>query len=106
MVEGIEKKEKMKTGSKVVCTDDRFPTEIFIYYNCLPVKDRVYTIRQMGVGINHKGEAGEIVVYLKELENPVSSKPPHPERGFAAWRFRELEQPAEAESMTEELAEA
>lgn len=96
----------MRNGSKVVCVDDRFPTEILIFYNALPIKDRTYTIREMGIGIDHKGEPGEVVVYLAELKNPCSSKPPHPERGFAQWRFREIEPPAQAEETADELAEA
>jgi len=96
----------MREGSKVVCVDDRFPPEILIYYNGLPIKDRTYTVRGMGVGISHKGEPGEIVVYLNELKNPVSAKPPHPERGFASWRFREIEPPKEAEELADELVEA
>ena len=96
----------MRTGSKVICVDDRFPTEILIYYNALPLKDRTYAVRGMGVGISHTGDPGEIVVYLNELKNPLSAKPPHPERGFAAWRFREIQPPAEAEEQAEELVEA
>ena len=60
----------------------------------------------MGVGIDHKGEPGEIVVNLNELKNPVSAKPPHPERGFALWRFREIEPPKEAEELADEHVEA
>ncbi|MBM3913552.1 MAG: hypothetical protein FJ351_03790 [Sphingomonadales bacterium] len=89
----------MRKGSKVVCVDDRFPPELFIYYTQLPLKDRTYTVRDMGVGISHKGEVGEVVVYLVELTNPASSKPPHPERGFAQWRFREIEPPVESEEV-------
>jgi hypothetical protein len=96
----------MRAGSKVVCVDDRFPTEILIYYNALPLKDRTYIIRGMGIGVSHKGEPGEIVVYLEELKNPYSAKPPHPERGFAQWRFREIEPPAEEHEQAEELVEA
>ena len=96
----------MRTGSKVVCVDDRFPTEILIYYNALPLKDRTYTVRGMGVGIGTDGNLGEIVVYLNELKNPRSTKPPHPERGFASWRFREIQPPAEAEEQAQELVEA
>jgi hypothetical protein len=103
------KKEGEKTvraGSKVVCVDDRFPTELLLYYNALPLKDKTYKVRGMGVGISHNGEPGEIVVYLEELKNPCSAKPPHPERGFAQWRFREIEPPAEAEEQALELAGA
>lgn len=87
----------MREGSKVVCVDDRFPVEIFIHYSQLPIKDKIYTIRGMGIGISTTGEMGEVVVYLSELKNPCSNKPPHPERGFAQWRFREIEPPAEEE---------
>ena len=96
----------MRAGSKVVCVDDRFPPEILIYYNALPLKDRVYKVRGMGVGIALNGEPGEIVVYLEGLENPKSTTPPHPERGFAEWRFREIEPPAEEHEQADELVEA
>jgi len=96
----------VRTGSKVVCVDDRFPTELLIYYNALPIKDRVYVVRGMAVGLSSQGEPGEIVVYLEGLENPRSTKPPHPERGFAEWRFREIEPPKEAHETADELAEA
>jgi hypothetical protein len=101
-----ERQKTMRAGSKVVCVDDRFPPEILIYYNGLPLKDRTYTVRDVGVGISHKGEPGEIVVYLNEIENPKSAKPPHPERGFAEWRFREIEPPIETseEALEEALA--
>lgn len=108
MAKGAEKERKktVRAGSKVVCVDDRFPPEILIYYNGLPIKDRTYTVREMGVGISVKGEPGEIVVYLNEIENPKSAKPPHPERGFAEWRFREIEPPAEDHEQADELVEA
>jgi len=100
----------MRIGSKVVCVDDRFPTEILLFYNSLPIKDKVYLVRGMGVGISLDNQPGEVVVYLEGLNNPCSSKPPHPERGFAQHRFRELEPPAEdtqeAECPQEELATA
>lgn len=92
----------MREGSKVVCVDDRFPPEIFLHYDCVPIKDKVYVIRGVGVGISLQGEPGEVVVYLVGMENPCSSKPPHPERGFAQWRFREIE-PPKADSRVEEL---
>ena len=100
----------MRSGSKVVCLDDRFPAEILVYYNSLPIKDRIYIVRDMGIGIGLDGQPGEVVVYLEGLENPGSSVPPHAERGFAQHRFAELEPPAEdaqeAECPWEELAEA
>jgi hypothetical protein len=98
------REKTVRTGSKVVCVDDRFPPEIIAFYNHLPIKDRHYTIRGVGIGISTNGEPGEVVVYLEGLPNPCSSVPPHPERGFAQHRFREIEPPVEAE--IEELEEA
>lgn len=95
---------QMRQGSKVVCINDSFPTDILGFYNNLPIKDRTYIVRDMGIGVALNGEPGEVVVYLEGLPNPCSTTPPHPERGFNAERFRELEPPAETE--VEELAEA
>lgn len=92
----------MVEGTKVVCVDDLFPKEVLKYYTNLPVKDKVYTIRSVEVGIGIDGQAGEVAVTLVELSNPVSNKYPHRERGFKAERFRELEPIKEHE---EELAE-
>ena len=89
------KGQKMTGGSKVLCVDDRFPTDLLIYYTCLPIKGKVYVVRDLGIGISANGEPGEVVVYLEGMQNPCSSKPPHPERGFAQFRFREIEPPAE-----------
>jgi hypothetical protein len=100
----------VRQGSKVICVDDRFPTDLLLHYNSLPIKDKVYVVRGMGVGISLDGQQGEVVVYLEGLQNPCSSVPPHPERGFAQHRFRELEPPAEdtqeAECPWEDLATA
>ena len=93
----------MVSGTKVVCVDDRFPPEIFIYYTNLPIKDKVYTIRDVEVGVGLNGEAGEIAVTLVEISNPVSKVPPHRERGFKVERFRELEPPVEVEEEIEEV---
>jgi len=103
------KKAREKTvtiGSKVVCVDDRFPPDILAFYNALPVKDRHYTIRGIGRGVALNGEAGEVVVYLEGINNPLSTTPPHPERGFAQHRFREIEPAPSEEAEIEELEEA
>ena len=34
------RQKTVKAGSKVVCVDDRFPPDILVYYNSLPLKDR------------------------------------------------------------------
>jgi hypothetical protein len=90
------------SGTKVICVDDRFPPEILIYYTNLPLKDKVYTIRDVEVGIGLNGEAGEIAVTLVEIANPVSEVPPHRERGFKVERFRELEPMVETEEYVEQ----
>ena len=92
----------MVSGTKVICVDDLFPTSILQYYTNLPLKDKVYTIRDVEVGVGINGEAGEIAVTLVELSNPVSKTPPHRERGFKVERFRELEPPVEVEEEIEE----
>jgi hypothetical protein len=52
------REKTVRTGSKVVCVDDRFPPEIIAFYNHLPIKDRHYTIRGVGIGISHQRRAG------------------------------------------------
>jgi hypothetical protein len=79
-----------------------FPTSILQYYTNLPLKDKVYTIRDVEVGVGINGEAGEIAVTLVEISNPVSKVPPHRERGFKVERFRELEPQVEVEEEIEE----
>ena len=96
----------MRAGSRVICVDDKFPADLLLFYNCLPIKDRIYVVRDMGVGLSSTGEQGEIVVYLEGMPNPCSSVPPHPERGFAEWRFREIEPPAEEHDEAETLVRA
>ena len=92
----------MVSGTKVICIDDLFPTGVLNYYTNLPVKDKVYTIRDVEVGVGIDGQAGEIAVTLVELINPTSEKYPHRERGFKVERFRELEPLVEVEEEIEE----
>jgi hypothetical protein len=95
----------MREGSKVVCVDDSFETGIINLYKMLPIKDKVYTVRGMSVGVSTTSEAGEIAVYLVGLENPCSNVHPFPERGFKIERFREIEEPvAEAVEYAEEMS--
>ena len=100
------REKTVTTGSKVVCVDDRFPPDLLAFYNALPNKDRQYVVRGIGIGVALNGEAGEVVVYLEGLNNPCSTTPPHPERGFAQYRFREIEPVPGEEAKIEELEEA
>jgi len=92
----------MREGSKVVCIDDTFPTQVLNFYTDLPKKGKIYTIRTIEVGIGLNGQEGEIAVTLKEIVNPASKMPPHRERGFLQERFAELEPDKEAENIKEE----
>jgi len=80
----------MMTGQKVVCVDDVFPPAAKRLYLALPVKDRIYVVRQVSLGVNWKAEPGEVCLLLVGLHNPRSTKPPFPERGFNSERFRPL----------------
>jgi hypothetical protein len=95
----------MISGQKVVCIDDKFPIGIEKFYTALPKAGIVYVIRDVCLGVNWKAEPGEISVTLLGLHNPKSNKPPFPERGFKAERFRPLEEKTE-EIEKEELCKA
>lgn len=86
----------MTIGQKVVCIDGNFDPCIAKFYTALPIEGQVYVIRNVVMGISAKdpkGENGcEVCFYLVGLHNPRSSKPPHPERGFNAERFRPLDE--------------
>ena len=90
-------------GQKVVCVNDVFPDAIKKFYWKLPVKGVTYTIRDLVPGIDPVGEAGEMCVYLVELINPCSDKPPYPERGFKAEPLRPLETDTESEWETDDV---
>jgi hypothetical protein len=95
--------QAMTVGSKVVCVDDKFPLGIEKFYTALPKAGVVYVIREMSVGINLQGEEGEVCVLLVGLNNPRSSKPPFPERGFKAERFRPLDELKEENARRESV---
>lgn len=85
----------MCVNQKVVCVDDKFHPALAKHYTALPVKDQVYVIRQVSLGVNWQGVAGEVCLLLVGLHNPKSSKAPFPERGFTSERFRPLDEKAE-----------
>lgn len=49
----------MTSGTKALCVDDRFPPEIVAFYDQLPVKNRIYTIRDIGIGVSVSGQPGK-----------------------------------------------
>jgi hypothetical protein len=99
----------MIKGQKVVCINDSFPQFILAIYRQLPVKGKVYTVREVFLGrekVVKGGETATVGLLLEELRNP-----PDPflegkeELGFASERFAPLEEvPATAEAEEEEEA--
>lgn len=79
----------MKAGDKVVCVDDKFPPHLAVRYRSLPLKGRVYVVRETRIEVGEVRN-GELALLLAGIHNPK-----HPkfgiERGFYATRFRKLE---------------
>lgn len=88
-------------GERVVCVDDNIHPEIAFMYTALPEKGKVYTIRDCEPGRSKwvTGQGGwdsvDMKVLLQELQNPIDPstvKGCPGELGFAARRFRPLEE--------------
>lgn len=94
----------MQVGQRVVCINDDFEPWVHEYYDQLPVKGKVYTIRavSLGRGTLVGSEMAEVKLLLEELHNQTD---PHhkggEELGFRSDRFAPLE-----EREDEETAEA
>jgi len=84
----------MIKGQKVVCINDTFPEIIRAIYKELPVKDNIYTIREVFLGrekIVRGGDTATVGLLLVELKNPPD--PFHQgeqELGFSSERFAPL----------------
>ena len=108
----------MKVGARVVCVDDVFPGAIREFYTALPVKGRVYTVREVSLGReklavvkdgkivpNGASDAGVTVrILLHELVNPLDPFHGRAELGFNAERFREIEEEHAEEAREEALS--
>ncbi len=92
-------------GQRVVCINDDFEPWVYDLYKALPKKDKVYTVRAIGMGrsnpqfalnedaeIKLTGAEFDFLILLKELLNPDD---PHSnvkqELGFRAERFAPLQ---------------
>jgi len=97
----------MKEGQKVVCVDDAAPIFLRMHYTSWIKKGTVYVIRGVFLGVDAKtASPGEVGVYLLGIHNPLSKKPPFPERGFNSSRFRPIEElPARTEKEDVEIEE-
>ena len=83
----------MQVGQRVVCINDTFESWVHEYYDQLPEKGQVYTIRAMslGRGTLRGSDMAEVKLLLEELHN---SEDPHhvggEELGFRSDRFAPL----------------
>ena len=91
----------MVKGQKVVCINDKFAATIRALYRELPVKDNIYTVREVYLGrekIVKGGDTATVGLLLEKLTNPPD--PFHQgeqELGFSSERFAPLnELPDEA----------
>jgi hypothetical protein len=84
----------MIKGQKVVCVNDSFPEIVRAIYKELPVKDNIYTIREVFLGrekVVKGGDTATVGLLLEELRNPPD--PFHKgeqELGFSSERFAPL----------------
>lgn len=98
----------MQVGQRVVCINDTFDAWVHEYYDQLPVKGQVYTIRAVSLGRAKLvgSEIAEVRLLLEELHNPPD---PHhqggEELGFRSDRFAPLEEAEASETAAAELAE-
>ena len=97
----------MVKGQKVICIRDAFSPTIRALYKQLPVKDHIYTIREVFLGrekIVRGGDTATVGLLLEELKNP--SDPFHQgeqELGFSSERFAPLNELPEEEAEAEEV---
>jgi hypothetical protein len=97
----------MIKGQKVVCVNDTFPPLIRTLYKQLPVKDRIYTVREVFLGrekIVRGGDTATVGLLLEELKNPPD--PFHQgqqELGFSSERFAPLNELPPEEVEEEEV---
>ncbi len=99
-------------GEKVVCVDDNIHPEIACLYTDLPLKGEIYTVRECEVGrskwVSAQGgwDSVDMKVLLVELVNPLDPSTLNgfpSELGFAARRFRPLEDIRKEEEAEEEM---
>ncbi len=96
-----------EVGQKVVLVDDKWPESVRHLYLQFPVLDKVYVVRAVRVGV----KADELIMDMRRvLEpslllvgviNPVNKL--GVEAGFAAHRFRSLDELKTLTSVAEEI---
>ena len=97
----------MVKGQKVVCINDVFSPTVRALYKQLPVKDNIYTIREVFLGrekIVRGGDTATVGLLLEELVNPTD--PFHQgeqELGFTSERFAPLNELPDEKVEVEEV---
>lgn len=97
----------MVKGQKVVCINDTFTPTIRALYKQLPVKDNIYTVREVFLGrekIVKGGDSATVGLLLEELKNPPD--PFHQgeqELGFSSERFAPLNELPDEQAEVEEV---
>lgn len=100
----------MIKGQKVVCINDSFSEFIRALYRELPVKDNIYTVREVFLGrekIVRGGDTATVGLLLEELTNPPD--PFHQgeqELGFSSERFAPLNELPDEKVEAEEVVGA
>jgi hypothetical protein len=87
-------------GDIVLCVNDSFPHKAMNYFKSLPIKHKIYTIRQ----IKHHSN-GEIGFLLEEIINPLyegNSIREKYEPKFKSTRFKKIDTPS-IENILKEL---
>ena len=104
-----------EVGQRVVCVNGDFSPTVRHLYKSLPVKDGVYTVRDVGIGRARvtSGGGGEnevsYLLLLEELHNPDDPYMPEgaaEEMGFRSDRFAPLEEIENVEEEEEEVPHA
>src|ERR1041384_2011547 len=96
----------MVKGQKVMCINDTFSPTIRALYKQLPVKDTIYTVREVFLGrekIVKGGDTATVGLLLEELKNPKD--PFHQgeqELGFSSERCVPLNELPDEEAAVEE----
>jgi hypothetical protein len=100
----------MHAGQKVILVDDQWPAGIHDLYDQLPLKDIPYVIRSVHLGTNLDALRMDLrreqcmALLLVGVNNPPAGRNPMAmERGFAARRFRLLDEMKQEYAETVEL---
>ena len=76
-------------GQQVVCVDDAFPRGVAEFHSALPFEGQVYTVRDVTPGQNWD-KTETCAIHLHEIQGKINQL--GIEHGFAAYRFRPLDE--------------